>query len=126
MSSMACVELDSQRKATSCSASITNDLISHDFERWWVSAQVTFYLHPSFNNPARDMTESPFEVSEMGWGEFEINIKVLLVLCCRQQTVIAVNRAVPLLAASGLHGPIKSTWPGAPLRFCIAMRLLSC
>ncbi|KAK9841150.1 hypothetical protein WJX74_000821 [Apatococcus lobatus] len=49
---------------------LKNEDLSH------VIKKVTFYLHPSFNNPARDVTESPFEVNETGWGEFEINIKI--------------------------------------------------
>ncbi|XP_039121448.1 transcription initiation factor TFIID subunit 14b-like isoform X2 [Dioscorea cayenensis subsp. rotundata] len=35
-----------------------------------------FQLHPSFNNPTRAVESAPFEVSESGWGEFEIAISL--------------------------------------------------
>jgi len=39
-------------------------------------AQVTFALHPSFAPPTRTLSEPPYEVTETGWGEFEIGITV--------------------------------------------------
>ncbi|KAL5999153.1 Transcription initiation factor TFIID subunit 14b [Asimina triloba] len=36
--------------------------------------RVVFQLHPSFNNPTRVVESAPFELSESGWGEFEIAI----------------------------------------------------
>ncbi|KAL6606589.1 hypothetical protein ACP70R_042242 [Stipagrostis hirtigluma subsp. patula] len=36
--------------------------------------RVVFQLHPSFQNPTRIVEEPPFELSESGWGEFEIAI----------------------------------------------------
>ncbi|KAM7265207.1 hypothetical protein ACFE04_002890 [Oxalis oulophora] len=39
-----------------------------------VVSRVVFQLHPSFNNPTRVIETPPFEVSESGWGEFEIAI----------------------------------------------------
>ncbi|KAL4182400.1 hypothetical protein AMTRI_Chr11g149820 [Amborella trichopoda] len=38
--------------------------------------RVVFQLHPSFNNPIRSVESPPFELSESGWGEFEIAITV--------------------------------------------------
>lgn len=35
-----------------------------------------FQLHPSFNNPTSAVESAPFEVSESGWGEFEIAISL--------------------------------------------------
>ena len=37
-----------------------------------VVKKVVFQLHSSFNSPTRVIEEPPFEVSESGWGEFEI------------------------------------------------------
>ena len=37
---------------------------------------VTFQLHPSFAEPKRVLTEPPYEVTETGWGEFEIGIEI--------------------------------------------------
>ncbi|XP_010548291.1 PREDICTED: transcription initiation factor TFIID subunit 14 [Tarenaya hassleriana] len=39
-----------------------------------VIKRVIFQLHPSFNNPTRVVESPPFELSECGWGEFEIGI----------------------------------------------------
>ncbi|CAM8936700.1 unnamed protein product [Rhodiola kirilowii] len=39
-----------------------------------VVKQVVFQLHSSFNNPTRVVEAPPFELSETGWGEFEIAI----------------------------------------------------
>ncbi|KAL2906758.1 Transcription initiation factor TFIID subunit 14b [Bienertia sinuspersici] len=39
-----------------------------------VVKRVVFQLHPSFNNPIRVIDTPPFELSECGWGEFEIAI----------------------------------------------------
>ncbi|WCJ39724.1 hypothetical protein M5689_020690 [Euphorbia peplus] len=39
-----------------------------------VIKQVVFQLHSSFNNPTRVIDSPPFELSEAGWGEFEIAI----------------------------------------------------
>uniref|UniRef100_A0A5B7ATN8 Putative transcription initiation factor TFIID subunit 14b n=1 Tax=Davidia involucrata TaxID=16924 RepID=A0A5B7ATN8_DAVIN len=39
-----------------------------------VIKRVVFQLHASFNNPIRVVESPPFELSESGWGEFEIAI----------------------------------------------------
>ncbi|XP_071930658.1 transcription initiation factor TFIID subunit 14b-like isoform X2 [Coffea arabica] len=39
-----------------------------------VVKRVVFQLHSSFNNPTRVVDGPPFELSESGWGEFEIVI----------------------------------------------------
>lgn len=38
--------------------------------------KVQFKLHDSYDEPKRVITEPPFEISESGWGEFEIPIKI--------------------------------------------------
>lgn len=38
--------------------------------------RAVFQLHPSFNNPTRIVESPPFEISETGWGEFEIAISL--------------------------------------------------
>jgi YEATS domain-containing protein 4 len=37
---------------------------------------VVFNLHPSFKEAARTLEKPPYEVTETGWGEFEIGITV--------------------------------------------------
>lgn len=38
--------------------------------------KVHFKLHESYNNPNRVVTKPPYELTETGWGEFEIVIKI--------------------------------------------------
>ena len=38
--------------------------------------KVNFKLHDSYSNPNRTVTKPPYEVTETGWGEFEIVIKI--------------------------------------------------
>lgn len=38
--------------------------------------QVTFKLHSSFANPNRDVAYPPYELTESGWGEFDIGIEL--------------------------------------------------
>lgn len=41
----------------------------------WVK-KVHFKLHDSYESPTRVVQKPPFEVSETGWGEFELVIKI--------------------------------------------------
>ena len=41
-----------------------------------VVAKVVFNLHPTFHNPRRELTATPFELTEAGWGEFELTADV--------------------------------------------------
>lgn len=38
--------------------------------------KVVFKLHETYANPTRSIEKPPFEVTETGWGEFEISIRV--------------------------------------------------
>lgn len=38
--------------------------------------KVVFQLHASFQQPLREFTAPPFEVTEKGWGEFEAQIRI--------------------------------------------------
>lgn len=38
--------------------------------------KVHFKLHESYVNPNRIVTKPPFEITETGWGEFEVVIKI--------------------------------------------------
>ncbi|KAJ3719367.1 yeats family-domain-containing protein [Lentinula raphanica] len=38
--------------------------------------RVSFKLHDTYPNPTRNIDKPPFEVSETGWGEFEVTIKL--------------------------------------------------
>ncbi|CCE63660.1 hypothetical protein TPHA_0F01760 [Tetrapisispora phaffii CBS 4417] len=41
--------------------------------------KVVFKLHDTYPNPIRTVEAPPFELTETGWGEFEINIKIYFV-----------------------------------------------
>ncbi|CCH41080.1 hypothetical protein BN7_617 [Wickerhamomyces ciferrii] len=41
--------------------------------------KVVFKLHDTYNNPTRSIESPPFQVTETGWGEFEIGIKIYFV-----------------------------------------------
>lgn len=41
--------------------------------------KVQFKLHESYQNSTRTVNQPPFEVSETGWGEFEVHIKLYFV-----------------------------------------------
>ncbi|KAF9006739.1 yeats family-domain-containing protein [Cyathus striatus] len=41
--------------------------------------RVTFKLHDTYPTPIRNIDKPPFEVSETGWGEFEIQIRITFV-----------------------------------------------
>ncbi|KDQ64195.1 hypothetical protein JAAARDRAFT_52178 [Jaapia argillacea MUCL 33604] len=41
--------------------------------------RVTFKLHDTYPNPSRNVDKPPFEVSETGWGEFEIQIRITFI-----------------------------------------------
>ncbi|KAL9657248.1 hypothetical protein ABK040_011470 [Willaertia magna] len=38
--------------------------------------KVEFHLHETFDNPIRTITKPPFELEEIGWGEFSIRIMI--------------------------------------------------
>ncbi|EGG04872.1 uncharacterized protein MELLADRAFT_37191, partial [Melampsora larici-populina 98AG31] len=41
--------------------------------------KVTFKLHDSYTNPIRTVDKPPFEITETGWGEFVILIKIFFI-----------------------------------------------
>ncbi|PAV76144.1 hypothetical protein WR25_23444 [Diploscapter pachys] len=51
--------------------------LAEDASRW--IRKVQFKLHDSYQNPLRVIEKPPYEVSETGWGEFEIQIRVFFV-----------------------------------------------
>lgn len=38
--------------------------------------KIQFKLHESYSNPLRVVTKPPYEITETGWGEFEVVIKI--------------------------------------------------
>jgi YEATS domain-containing protein 4 len=48
---------------------------------------VTFRLHESFAEPIRVLTVPPYEVSELGWGEFTVQITITFIDALQEQPV---------------------------------------
>lgn len=48
--------------------------VNEDISTW--VKKVHFKLHDSYENPTRIVQEPPFEITETGWGEFEVVIKI--------------------------------------------------
>ena len=69
-----------------------------------VISKVVFNLHPSFKEPVRTLEKPPYEVTETGWGEFEIGITVHFSSDCGEKSIY-------LLAPLKLHHEAE---PGAP------------
>eukprot|EP00940_MAST-03C_sp_MAST-3C-sp2_P000103 g103.t1 len=68
--------LGNSRRFT-CDAEIEDDEISVDCEDIsHVVKSVEFTLHSSFTNPVRVIKNHPFELTEYGWGEFEVKIRL--------------------------------------------------
>lgn len=87
--------------------------------------KVQFKLHDSYANPLRILTQPPYEVSESGWGEFEIIIKLyfndasermvtlkhqLLLFCERPLPMMEINRAVVPVVNSSKKEGVLSEW----------------
>uniref|UniRef100_UPI00358EA928 YEATS domain-containing protein 4-like n=1 Tax=Myxine glutinosa TaxID=7769 RepID=UPI00358EA928 len=41
--------------------------------------KIQFKLHESYRNPLRVVTKPPYEITETGWGEFEIIINIFFI-----------------------------------------------
>ncbi|EFJ40186.1 hypothetical protein VOLCADRAFT_84613 [Volvox carteri f. nagariensis] len=66
--------------------SANNEDISH------IVQKVTFELHHTFNNPHRVVLQPPYEVTEQGWGEFDINVTLSFTPDSREKDVSILHR----------------------------------
>ncbi|KIJ69880.1 hypothetical protein HYDPIDRAFT_104530 [Hydnomerulius pinastri MD-312] len=53
-----------------------SDIVGGADDLGYFIKRVTFKLHETYTNPSRNIDRLPFEVSETGWGEFEIQIRI--------------------------------------------------
>ncbi|EJD53663.1 yeats-domain-containing protein, partial [Auricularia subglabra TFB-10046 SS5] len=85
------------------------DDISHFIKR------VTFKLHETYPNPNRNVDKPPFEVSETGWGEFEVQIRIFFVPESGEKPITFYHH-LKLHPWSATAGPPEPTLaqPGAP------------
>lgn len=49
-----------------------------DHDLSYAIERVAFKIHDTFPNPLREFTSPPYVVSESGWGEFEVGIRIYL------------------------------------------------
>lgn len=69
-------------------------------------AKVIFQLHPSFPQPVRELTVPPFEVTEKGWGEFEVSIRIVWRDVSEKALVLThMLKLYPPLETVALSGP---------------------
>ncbi|KXZ43721.1 hypothetical protein GPECTOR_82g255 [Gonium pectorale] len=54
--------------------------------------KVTFELHHTFSNPHRVILQPPYEVTEQGWGEFDINITLTFTPDAREKDLSILHR----------------------------------
>ncbi|PNW82563.1 hypothetical protein CHLRE_06g284050v5 [Chlamydomonas reinhardtii] len=79
-----------------------NDSVTHRWTVYFRSAngedlshiisKVTFELHHTFTNPHRVCLQAPYEVTEQGWGEFDINITLTFTPDAREKDVSIMHR----------------------------------
>lgn len=54
---------------------VRNPLQDNELLSQYIS-KITFKLHATYDQPSRTVESAPFEVTETGWGEFDIQIKI--------------------------------------------------
>lgn len=67
--------------------------------------KVIFKLHDTYPNPSRSIEAPPFEVTETGWGEFEITIRIFFI-------PEAAEKNIQLYHHLKLHPYVPGTVPG--------------
>lgn len=73
--------------------------------------KVIFKLHDTYPQPSRSIEEPPFEVTETGWGEFEISIRVFFVSQAAEKNVLLYHHLK--LHPYGQPPPAQTTEDGA-------------
>ncbi|EAU84197.1 YEATS family protein [Coprinopsis cinerea okayama7 len=82
--------------------------------------RVTFKLHDTYPNPTRNIDKPPFELSETGWGEFEIGIRITFIPEATEKPMVLAHHLklhpwtatgeseIPPLDVAIKHGPVHS------------------
>ncbi|SNX82515.1 probable Protein AF-9 homolog [Melanopsichium pennsylvanicum] len=89
------------------------DDISHFIKR------VQFKLHDTYSQPTRNIDKPPFSVTETGWGEFEIQIKVFFVPEANEKPItlfhhLKLHPWLQQVAAVGSDQALSSLPPSLP------------
>ncbi|KAJ1923195.1 NuA4 histone H4 acetyltransferase complex and the SWR1 complex subunit [Tieghemiomyces parasiticus] len=78
--------------------------------------KVVFKLHETYHQPSRAVDRPPYEVTETGWGEFEIAIKVYFHSFCAEKPITFFHHLrlhpTEALAAGTLANPTELPKPG--------------
>ncbi|KAJ0468518.1 putative transcription factor YEATS family [Helianthus annuus] len=76
-----------------------------------VIKKVVFQLHPSFSNARRVVESPPFELTERGWGEFEIAISIFFHDdACEKEKQLDLFHPLKLYSEVE-HGPLSTKKP---------------
>ncbi|KAG6891313.1 hypothetical protein C0992_009194 [Termitomyces sp. T32_za158] len=82
--------------------------------------RVTFKLHDTYPNPIRNVDKPPFEVSETGWGEFDIQIRINFIHESGEKAIVVYHHLklhpwtasgepeIPALDLAIMAGPVHS------------------
>jgi len=63
----------------SAASAADSDIVGGADDLSYFVKRVSFKLHETYQNPTRNIDKPPFEVSETGWGEFEVQIRITFV-----------------------------------------------
>ncbi|KAJ8502340.1 hypothetical protein ONZ45_g11859 [Pleurotus djamor] len=63
----------------SAASAPNSDIVGGADDMSYFIKRVAFKLHDTYPNPSRTIDKPPFEVSETGWGEFEIQIRITFI-----------------------------------------------
>lgn len=63
----------------SATSETDSDIVGGADDLGYFIKRVAFKLHDTYPNPTRNIDKPPFEVSETGWGEFEIQIRITFI-----------------------------------------------
>ncbi|BFZ53496.1 NuA4 histone H4 acetyltransferase complex and the SWR1 complex subunit [Savitreella phatthalungensis] len=77
---------DHTHEWTVCVKGVKDEDISHFVKK------VVFKLHDTYPNPSRSIEAPPFEVTETGWGEFELQVKIFFVSEASEKPVALFHR----------------------------------
>jgi YEATS domain-containing protein 4 len=75
-------------------------------------SKVIFQLHPSFAQPVREIFHPPYTVTEKGWGEFEVTIRVYWKDESEKPLVLTTPlKLYPSAASDNKHSSLKDGEP---------------
>ena len=86
--------------------------------------QVVFRLHESFKTPLREVQSQPYELTEHGWGEFDIGATVRAVPCTISVHGMHPADKPPLRRSTSDQRPASSLWRSRTSSGSLQMQIL--